>query len=85
MKAYWGMEVYLHTFLTSAVDGDEWSVSRPDHITPFQYPLDRRLGVPRACLDAVAERKNNPFSAPARNRTRIVPEPLAVLTNEERC
>jgi hypothetical protein len=29
MKAYLGVEVYLHTFLTSAIDGCEWSTSRP--------------------------------------------------------
>jgi len=23
----WGVEVYLHTFLTSALDGSEWSAS----------------------------------------------------------
>jgi hypothetical protein len=25
MKAYVGMEIQLHAFLTSALDGDEWS------------------------------------------------------------
>jgi hypothetical protein len=29
MKTYWGMEVYLHAFLTSALDGGEWSASPP--------------------------------------------------------
>ena len=28
VKAYEGAEVYLHSFLTSALDGGEWSVSR---------------------------------------------------------
>ena len=28
-KAHGGEEVYLHTFLTSALDGSEWSYSRP--------------------------------------------------------
>jgi hypothetical protein len=28
MKAYWGVELWLHAFLTSTVDVDEWSASR---------------------------------------------------------
>jgi hypothetical protein len=31
---YWGVEVQLHAFLTSALDGGEWSASRPDRFTP---------------------------------------------------
>jgi len=27
------MEVYLHAFLISALDGGEWSASRPDRFT----------------------------------------------------
>jgi len=27
MKTYEEMELYLHAFLTSALDGDEWSAS----------------------------------------------------------
>jgi hypothetical protein len=34
MKTYWGVEVQLHAFLTSATDGDEWLASRPGHFTP---------------------------------------------------
>jgi hypothetical protein len=35
MKAYWGVEVYsfIH-FLSSALDGGEWSASRPGRFTP---------------------------------------------------
>jgi hypothetical protein len=44
MKAYWGVEVYLHAFLTSALDLGEWSASRPypQGKSPC-YPLDKRL------------------------------------------
>jgi hypothetical protein len=39
MKAYWGVEVELHAFLTSALDGGEWLASRPSHFTPEKVPL----------------------------------------------
>jgi hypothetical protein len=35
-KAYWGVEVQLHAFLTSALDGGEWSASRPGRFTPVE-------------------------------------------------
>jgi hypothetical protein len=34
LKAYWGVEVLLHTFLALELDGGEWSASRPSHFTP---------------------------------------------------
>jgi hypothetical protein len=45
MKMYWGVEVWFHTFLTSAPDGGEWSASCSSHFT--HYPLNRRLGGPQ--------------------------------------
>jgi hypothetical protein len=42
MKTYWGIEVQHHTFLTSALEGREWSASLPDFIpreTAPRYPL----------------------------------------------
>jgi hypothetical protein len=33
MKMYWGVEVYLHAFLTSALDESEWSASHPGQTT----------------------------------------------------
>jgi len=35
MKMYWEVEVYLHTVLTSALDGSEWSASLPGLVTPY--------------------------------------------------
>jgi hypothetical protein len=29
IKTYWGVEVYLHAFLTLALDGGEWSAHAP--------------------------------------------------------
>jgi hypothetical protein len=41
-----------YSFLTSAVDGGEWSASHPDRALPRRkdpgYPLDRRLGAPQS-------------------------------------
>jgi hypothetical protein len=34
MKTYEGVDVYLHSFLTSALGGGEWSASRPGRFTP---------------------------------------------------
>jgi hypothetical protein len=63
MKAYWGMEVYLHSFLTLALDGDEWSASRPCRFTPgVGAPGTHWIGGwvdPRGGLDAVAKRKKS--------------------------
>jgi hypothetical protein len=61
VKTYWGVEVELHALLTSALDGCEWSASRPGHYTPREKASDTHWiggGVdPRAGLDAVVERK----------------------------
>jgi hypothetical protein len=41
-----------YSFLTSAIDGGEWSASRPDRALPREkdprYTLDRRLGGPQS-------------------------------------
>jgi hypothetical protein len=40
LKSYWGAEVWVHAFLTSSQDGEEWSVSRPGRFTPRERTLD---------------------------------------------
>jgi hypothetical protein len=58
-----------HSF-NSAIDGSEWSASRPGRFTPRETaPGTHRIGSwvgPRAVLDAMAKRK---IPAPAGNRT----------------
>jgi hypothetical protein len=61
MKTYWGVEVWLHAFLTSALDGDERSASRPGRFTPTErapgnHWIGGRVGS-GAVLDAVVRRK----------------------------
>jgi hypothetical protein len=63
MKAYWGMEVYLHTFFHLGIRW-RWVIS----FTPWQlypqgkslrYPLDRRLGGPQSRSGHGVEEKNS--------------------------
>jgi hypothetical protein len=61
MEAYGGVEIKLTHSLTSALDGGEWSASRPSRFTP----RERATGThwiggwvgSRAVLDAVVKRK----------------------------
>jgi len=48
-------EVQPHAFLTSALEGREWSVSRPGHFTPGTHWIGGRAGS-RSGVDAVAKR-----------------------------
>jgi hypothetical protein len=76
MKTYWGVELWLHAFLTSALDGGEWSASRPGRFTtreraPGTHWIGGWVGL-RAVLDTVVKRK---FPRPRResnSRTPIV-------------
>jgi hypothetical protein len=61
MKAYEGLEVYIHIFLTLALVGGEWSASRPGRFTPKETaPGANWTGGwvgPRARLDDVEKSK----------------------------
>jgi hypothetical protein len=39
MEAYWGVEVYLHEFWASALNGGQWPASRLGRFTPREEPL----------------------------------------------
>jgi hypothetical protein len=61
MKTYRGVEVKLHAFFTSALDGGGWSALRPGLFTPGERVPCTQTAVgrvdPRADLDAVEKRK----------------------------
>ena len=48
LKAYGGVNVQLHSFLKSVLEGCEWSNLRPGRITPraknIQHQLNEKLG-----------------------------------------
>jgi len=57
MKTYRVMEVELHAFFTPALDGGEWSASRPGRFTPRERAPGTYWIGPRAFLDAMVKRK----------------------------
>jgi hypothetical protein len=61
MKAYGGVDVQNHIFLTSALDGGEWSASRPGRFILWEtVPGTHRIGSwvgLRAGLDDVEKRE----------------------------
>jgi hypothetical protein len=56
MKTYWEVEVQLHVFLTSVLNGGECSASRRGRFTPDARAPGTQLEA-LSCLDAVAKRK----------------------------
>jgi hypothetical protein len=65
-----GVEAYFHAFLTTALDGDVWSVPRPGRFTPWEEPwlhIEGLAGL-RVSLD-VAEKR---FIAHTENRKPIL-------------
>jgi len=63
MKTQWGVEVWLHAFLTSILDDGEWPASRSglfilEDILPDTHWIGGWVGL-RVGTDAVAKRKNS--------------------------
>jgi hypothetical protein len=77
MKAYWGSGgISPPILLTSALDGGEWSASRPGRFTskeraPGTNWIEGWVG-PRAVLDAVVKRKIPSPRQESNSRTPIV-------------
>jgi len=60
MKVDTGVEVRLHSFLTSVLDGVDWLTSQPSLFTAEEEQwkiLRRRQGTPRGGLDVLERRR----------------------------
>jgi hypothetical protein len=80
MKAYWGVEVYLHSFFDIDTRGSEWAASRPGRFTsreraPGTHCVGSWVG-PRDVLDAVVKKKIPSLLRESNPRTPIV-QPVA--------
>jgi len=67
------VEVLLHAFLTSALEGDVWLASRPGRFTPGEVPRYQLMAGwlgSGAGLDSVMM-TNYPLDTPAGNRTSV--------------
>jgi len=74
------VEVYLHAFLTSALDVGKWSAPRPCRFTPREtapgtYWIGGWVG-PRTVLDTVMKRETPSPRRESNSRTPIV-QPVA--------
>jgi len=79
MHTYWVVEVYLHTFLTSALDGGKWSASHPCRFTPgVIVPGIHWIGTwvgSKADLEAMVKKEIS-ITVPVENWTRAI-QPVA--------
>jgi hypothetical protein len=68
VKAYWGVEVWLHAFLTLALYGGGWSASHTGRFTPSERaPGTHWIGGwvgPRAGLDTIVKEKFQTLPGP---------------------
>jgi hypothetical protein len=72
-KAYGGVEIPIHSFLTLALDGQEWSALIHGHFTP--PPIEREVGgLAAQSARALWKIENCPDNTD--NRTRIPPLPI---------
>jgi len=58
MQMYGGVELQVHAFLTSSLDGSEWSVSLPDRSTSEERAMAWMLGGPQGASGRSGEEKN---------------------------
>jgi hypothetical protein len=82
MKAYGGVDVCSHIFLTSALSGGEWSVSRPYRFTPGETaPRSHWIGGwvdPRAGLE---DMERIQFDKSSENNTRTLVASYHIIVN----
>jgi hypothetical protein len=78
MKAYVGVDVWIHIVLTSALDGGEWSASRPCRFTPGERApgthsiacwVDPRLALEKRKFLTLPGLEGRPLCRPARSQS----------------
>ena len=70
IEAYWGVKVWLHSFLTLALDGRQWSAIRSSRFTPREqlcYSFNSRLGGTHSWSRYFAKREKYPALARIQN------------------
>jgi hypothetical protein len=85
VKTYRGVETHLHAFLTSTLNGSNWSASYIGHLTPGKSLSSTHwIGGwldPRAGLDATVKRKKSlPFSCLESNPGHPAHDLVTILT-----
>jgi hypothetical protein len=88
VNTYGGVEVWLHVFLTSALDDGEWSASRTGHINPKEgvpgtHWIRDWVG-PRAGLDTAVAKWKIPRPCQESNVGRPSRSLIAILTELRR-
>jgi hypothetical protein len=59
MKAHWGVEIYLHAFLTLILDESEWSALCPCHFTPREIAPDTHWRLFKSLSMCINKTSNN--------------------------
>jgi hypothetical protein len=75
MNTYWGVELQLHAFVTSVLDGGEWSASRPGERAPGTHCVGLEAG-----LDTAVAKRGIPSSSQESNPDRPARSLVAILT-----
>lgn len=78
----WEMEVQLFSFLSSALDGCEWSASHPATLPPGRapwYPVNRVLGRPWSQPGSFGDKSRTPSRIPTPDHPACSPVTILIM------